>query len=255
MYSDGSPMLEMIERRDGVTVKTLDDWTAAMERELDWSLNTYQTRVIKIAIAYMRSLRFEKTGYGTAKEQFTKAIAARGQGGFVFPAQLQDFLMHHLMGLSQKRSLTVQFHTGLLEGNGNTLSHSAPSLLNNLFLEYPGVDFDLFHIGYPYQGTVCALCKMFPNVFIDMCWAHIISPRSAKNALLDFLDAVPYTKISAFGGDYCFVDGVYGHLTLARRNVASALAEKVAEGAFGEDRATDIARTLFYENPRRIFKL
>ena len=45
--------------------------------------------------------------------------------------------------------------------------------------------------------------------------------------LREFLDAVPANKISAFGGDYCFVDGVAGHLEIARRNVARALAEKV----------------------------
>ena len=43
---------------------------------------------------------------------------------------------------------------------------------------------------------------------------------------------MPASKISAFGGDYCFVDGVYDHQYLARRNVASALAQKVGDGSF-----------------------
>jgi predicted TIM-barrel fold metal-dependent hydrolase len=248
-------MQEGIAKRHGINVKTLEDWLEVMERELDWTLTTYGAKVIKTAIAYHRSLRFEDIAYRAAEAQFDKALEERGPGGLIFPAELQDYLMHQLMRLAQGRHLTVQFHTGLLEGNGNTLANSDPALLNNLFLKYPGVDFDLFHISFPYQGTACALCKMFPNVFIDMCWAHIISPRAAKSALLDFLDAVPYNKISAFGGDYCFVDGVYGHLVLARQNVARALAQKVEEGTFGEDRAVDIARALFYDNPKRIFKL
>lgn len=32
------------------------------------------------------------------------------------------------------------------------------------------------------------------------------------NALLEWFDTVPLNKISAFGGDYLSVDGVYGHL-------------------------------------------
>ena len=40
------------------------------------------------------------------------------------------------------------------------------------------MDFDIFHIGYPYQQTLSALAKNFANVYIDMCWAHIISPDS-----------------------------------------------------------------------------
>ena len=40
---------------------------------------------------------------------------------------------------------------------------------------------------------------MFPNVFIDMCWAHIISPAAVTAALADFLDGVPFNKIMGFG--------------------------------------------------------
>jgi hypothetical protein len=66
---------------------------------------------------------------------------------------------------------------------------------------------------------------------------------------------VPVNKISAFGGDYLFVDGVYGHQRLARVNVSKALARKVEEGAIDLERAAEIAGLVFYENPLKIFKL
>jgi Predicted metal-dependent hydrolase of the TIM-barrel fold len=229
---------------------SLDDWLNHMETQLDKQLEFNGTRFIKTAIAYSRTLKFDKVDYNVAKEQFNTALETKW-----FQKELQDYCMHHLMKLANDRNLTVQFHTGLLEGNGNTLSNSDPSLLNNLFLEYPNVDFDLFHISYPYQNIAAALCKMFPNVFIDMCWAHIMSPNASVLALSEFLDAVPYNKISAFGGDYCFVDGVYGHLYLARENVSKTLADKVNQGIFSEDKAIEIAHALFYDNPKRIFKL
>lgn len=59
----------------------------------------------------------------------------------------------------------------------------------------------------------------------------------------------------AVGQDYGFVDAIYGHLRLARENVSRVLSEKVDEGFFCEDKAVDIARALFYENPLRILKL
>ena len=40
---------------------------------------------------------------------------------------------------------------------------------------------------------------------------------------------------------------------LASRNVAKALAHKVEEGLFGVERARDIARRLFYDNPAQLF--
>ena len=163
--------------------------------------------------------------------------------------------MHHLLALADERGLTMQVHTGLQEGNGNIITDANPTLLTNLFIEYGNVKFDIFHMGYPYMLELSNLAKNFQNVFIDMCWGHIISPEAARRALIEWLDAVPANKISAFGGDYAFVDGVYGHQELARRNVARALADKVEEDCFSVDQACQIARMLFVDNPERLFGL
>jgi hypothetical protein len=88
-----------------------------------------------------------------------------------------------------------------------------------------------------------------------MCWGHIISPEAARRGLVEWLDVVPANKISAFGGDYCFVDGIYGHQYLARHNVAAALAQKVADGSFDLARAKEIARWVLVDNPVRLFGL
>jgi hypothetical protein len=253
-------VVHWLEDRFRLTIKTLDDWMAAFDTELEDAL-AKDAVALKIALAYMRTLKYEKVDYITARRSFAKTFdrwekAGRGSDiDFSFDKDVQDYMMHHILGRANAKGLTVQFHTGLQEGNGNTISNSDPSLLNNLFLEYPDMNFDLFHIGYPYYGVTSALCKNFPNVTIDMCWAHIISPQASRSALSDFLDAVPYNKISAFGGDYLFVDGVYGHLRMARENVSRVLADKVAEGVFSLDVAVKIGRALFYDNPMRIFKL
>jgi predicted TIM-barrel fold metal-dependent hydrolase len=125
--------------------------------------------------------------------------------------------------------------------------------LENLFSKYPDVKFDIFHTGYPYQNITAALAKMYPNVFIDMCWSHIISPFAARKALSDFLDAVPYNKIMGFGGDYAIVDAIYGHLKIARENIARVLSQKVEEdGGMSIDRAAEIAHRLLYDNPKEV---
>ena len=96
---------------------------------------------------------------------------------------------------------------------------------------------------------------MFPNVFINMCWTHIVSPGGCVQAITEFLDTVPYSKISAFGGDYKFVDGVYGHQKIARQNVSKALAIKVEDGVFDVEEAKVIARALLVDNPTRLLGL
>jgi predicted TIM-barrel fold metal-dependent hydrolase len=256
---EGKNIFSHIEEKYKIKVKCLDDWLQALETEIDHILDLHGMRVLKSAIAYKRTLRFEKVKYGNAKALFSESLDKWDRGlkenPVIFPHELQDFMMHSVLSIANKHNLTFQLHTGILEGNGNILANSDPSHLNNLFLEYPNVDFDLFHISYPYQGVACALAKMFPNVFLDMCWAHIISPSSCVTALDDFLDAVPYNKISSFGGDYFFADGVYGHLYLSRQNISRVLMGKVINGVFDEGKALEIAKALYYDNPKRIFKL
>ncbi len=251
---------KQIEKNTGLRIISLDNWLDELEAKLEEVLRVHNVKVLKFAIAYCRTLQFKEVPYSRAKKLFEEVMDKRQEPGsepedYPFPLELQDYLLHYLMEKISKLNLTCQFHTGLLESNANTLSNSDPSKLNNLFLKYPEVNFDLFHISYPYQNISAALCKMFPNVTIDMCWAHIISPGASVAALCEFLDAVPYNKISAFGGDYNFIDGVYAHLRMAKQNVAKALAIKVEENVFSVSKAAEIAHSLFYDNPKRIFTL
>jgi len=250
-------IIKFIRDKFGLQILTLEDWMTAIEKDIDYETGP-DMRQLKIGLAYGRTLRFDDVPYEEAKSLFcehfgrwTTDFEAKGQ----FNPRLQDFLMHYVMRVANARQLTVQIHTGILEGNGAWLYYSDPSWLNNLFLKYRDVKFDIFHIGYPYHNKLAALAKMFPNVYIDMCWAHIISPAASRQALSDFLDAVPYNKISAFGGDYCFIDGVVGHLEIARRNVARVLEDKMEHDGMGEGTALDIAKAIFYENPKWIFGL
>jgi hypothetical protein len=241
-------------------VRTLDDWLEGFDRELDEAVAS-GIAGLKCALAYERSLAFASVPLAEARDAFAGAVASWERSGRAplaatpLPLPAQDYVMHHQLRRAGERGLAYQFHTGLQEGNGNLLANSDPMLLNPLFLAHPGVRFDLFHAGWPFTEVATALCKNFPGVTVDMCWAHIISPVAARRALSGFLDALPFTKISAFGGDYLFVDGVYGHLQIARGNAARVLAEKVREGAFSRSRALAVARAMFHDNPARIFGL
>jgi uncharacterized protein len=254
-------MITATEHERGFAVRSLDDWMRAFVEDLDDAF-AQGAVALKSTTAYSRTLRFETVPYATARSAFAAVLSAWESRGrkpddalLSFPVEVQDFMMHYMLQKANERHLALQVHTGLQEGNGNTISNSDPSLMANLFLAYPDVRFDLFHISYPYQGVAATLGKNFPNVTVDMCWAHIISPSASRIALSDFLDAIPCTKISAFGGDYVLVDGVYGHLALAREDVARVLAEKVEEGVFGREKALNVGRALFYDNPKRIFRL
>ena len=90
---------------------------------------------------------------------------------------------------------------------------------------------------------------------LNMAWTHIINAAQARSALSEWLDMVPNTKIFGFGGDYGIVEKVYGHLKLARQNVAMVLAEKIRQGAYTRAEASLVARRLMRENADRFYEL
>jgi len=251
--------VQSLERESGVSIRSMQDWLDACDAAIEKSLERGAVG-LKSGLAYRRAIRYERVTWNNAEQGFLNIYRNENfpdwmPQTFTIGKDFQDYVMHHILRFADKRGLPFQFHTGIQEGNGNVISNSDPALLCNLFLEYPDVRFDVFHIGYPYQNVLAALGKMFPNVFVDMCWAHIISPTASVNALSEWLDAMPANKISAFGGDYRMVDTVYGHLQMAKANVSKSLARKVKEGVFDVDRAKQVAKMLFFDNPMRIFKL
>jgi hypothetical protein len=73
--------------------------------------------------------------------------------------------------------------------------------------------------------------------------------------LHEWLDMVPESKISAFGGDYCFVEGVCGHAEMAREDVARVLTKRVLWGYIGEDEAMPLAVKLLRTNAAELFRI
>ena len=86
-----------------------------------------------------------------------------------------------------------------------------------------------------------------------MCWMHIISPSRSQTALSDWLDEVPANKIFGFGGDYHFVEGVYGHSVIARENIARVLANKVDNCDYKLEQAKTYASWLLRDNAVKLF--
>lgn len=248
-----------LEKLTGVSITSLRHLKQAMERSFAQSIEAGMVAV-KSTIAYARELRFAEAGEQAAAADFLRLVRGevklpegfRGRVERPFRA-LEDHMFHHLMRLAEAHRLPVQLHTGILAGNGAFITNTNPVGLTNLFYLYPQVQFDLFHIGYPYQNELIALAKLFPNVHVDFCWAHIISPVAARAALHEMLETVPVNKILGFGGDYRYPELSYAHLVMARRNIARVLTEKVEEGLFEEDEAAEVARLLLADNAARLF--
>ena len=241
----------------GIEVRTLADYESALARAFQAGLE-YGMVGVKSVLAYSRILQYENVPRERAEQLFNELVSKEAVSKsytFAEVKPLQDYMMHAVLTLVQQHKLPIQIHTGLHAGNSNTITNSMPTHLINLFMEFPGVNFCLLHSSYPYGGELATLAKNFPNVFIDMCWSHIISPSYSERYLHEWLETVPANKIMAFGGDYCTIEGSWAHSVIARRVVARVLIDRVKSGYFSEQEAVEIAGRLFRENALEVYKL
>ncbi len=248
-----------LERLTDISITGLPGLKRALETSFEQSLAIGMVAV-KSTLAYGREIRYAEAAESDAAASLDALLRAERAAPAGFRSRverpfrpLEDHMFHHLIGLAAASGVPVQIHTGLHAGNGNFIENSKPTHLTNLFFLFPQVKFDLFHMSYPYQGEAAAIAKVFPNVHIDLCWAHIISPSAARRALHEMLDTVPANKIFGFGGDYRYPELSYAHATMARSNVAQVLAEKVREGACTEDESLALACKLLHDNPDALF--
>lgn len=244
-----APAIENLGRRCDHAIHTLEDILICMTRVVeDWRKHP-KVVGIKSAHAYGRSLGFKKVSRHEAEIVFDRILTQEGHALSAHEAlPLQDYLMFQLVARAEAVQLPMVFHTGLQAGNFNRIANAHPLLLQDLIEEFPKVKVDLFHAGMPWVREIGVLAKYFPNVHLNMAWTHIINPLQARSALSEWLDMVPNTKIFGFGGDYGIVEKVYGHLKLARLNVAMVLADKIREGAYSRAEASMVGKRLMREN-------
>jgi predicted TIM-barrel fold metal-dependent hydrolase len=249
----GAKDRERTEAMLGRPVGGLDDVLDCMDKALaDWAANP-RIVGIKLGHAYTRSLAFRKTPRSEARRALRRILSARRQAARQDALRLQDFLVYRLAERAGEVGLPLVIHTGLQAGNFHRIADADPLHLHELIDANRGTRFDLFHGGMPWVREIAVLAKHFPNVYLNMAWMHVISPAQSRSALSEWLDMVPHNKIFGFGGDYSIVEKVYGHLQMARRNIARVLADKVEEDAWPRALASAVGRRLMLENPAEFY--
>jgi uncharacterized protein len=234
-------------------IHTLQDWLDVITQVFN---RADRAVALKLPYAYNSSLAVSKATIHDAEMVFNQLIGAAYPDESLSHAALQpltDYLVHYTVRQASQRGLPIQIHTGLLEGSYNNLQNANPMHLIPLLMEYREARFVLFHGSYPWIREFIALGKMFPNVWLDMCWVWIISPQAGRFMLHEAIETIPQNKLTAFGGDYIFIEGSYGHSVMARQNIARVLVEKIAEGWFGTDEAVQYARAVLYDNALELY--
>lgn len=237
-------------------IYTLEDFVKSMETVFT-DLHKHGMVAVKIDVAYSRPIRFDNVNIEAARKVFRSLVNGDDETriSWEHAKPLQDYIVYRLLEMAQKKDIPVAIHTGFQSGNGNKLINATPTLLTNLFHDFPNLRFVLFHGAYPFGGELSTLAKSFRNVFIDMNWTYDISPTYSKRYLSEWLETVPVNKLMAFGGDQRTAEMTYGSLVIARKVIADVLEEKVSSGYFTESQAMEVARMILHDNAMKFYNI
>jgi predicted TIM-barrel fold metal-dependent hydrolase len=212
---------------------------------------------VKINIAYSRTLNFEKTETEVARKIFRSLVNGADDHVISYnnAKPLQDYMTFRLLDLAKKYKIPVCIHTGLQAGFNNNINNSNPTLLINIFKAYPDVNFVLFHGSYPFGGELSTVAKNYKNVYVDMNWIYTISPSYSERYLNEWIETVPVSRLTAFGGDAMVVENVYSELIRAKKIISDVLCNKVREGYISESEAKMIAKMILHDNAAKLYGL
>ena len=214
---------------------------------------------MKFEVAYFRTLFFRDP----QREQ-ADAIYAKYRAGGV-PSEeeyrtLQDYVFRVLIDQAGKLNLPVHFHSAVGIGDYFSLRNGNPLNLENVLRDprYAHVKFVLIHGGYPHTLEMIWLTAA-KNIYTDSSlMGYYVYPSELKNILKQWISLYPERMM--FGSDaFPFNDAVGAEETFwlaarsARTAVAGALAELVAEGAFSEEKALDLARMYLHDNAAQLY--
>lgn len=250
-----------LEKRYNQAIHDLDDLEKVYRKFVDESIKDGVVG-FKSAAAYIRTLDYADYSHDRAEAllkkvlTFTKAAWKQGEALTVKGGEeLTNYCLHLMLKIIEEKGMPFSFHSGLQTAGRNDIRWSDPQLLIPLFREYKNVNFDLFHGGFPFVHEFEELGKSWPNVYLNLCWFHTISPEGARSLLSELLELVPIHKIFAFGADTDIPESAIGHLEMAKENCAIVLTEKVLNGYFAEEDALEYARRIFRTNLIEFFRL
>ncbi len=246
----------------GVTVGTWEDVTRKAfqalgpVRTLDDLLENMRAYVTKVKGEGAVGLKMVSNPFQPpSREGAASAVASRRDGRLeTLPAvnPLCDYLVDEAVKFGAEQDLVICVHTGYWRD----FRELDPLHMIPILQRHPDARFDIYHLGYPWVREALMLGKGFPNVWLNLCWTHVISQRFAMAGLAEAIDLIPTNKLLAFGGDYAVpVEKAYGHLEMAREDVARVLAERIEEGQMTEAQVLAIARLWFFDNAVELYRL
>jgi predicted TIM-barrel fold metal-dependent hydrolase len=233
---------------------------------------------LKVPIAYDRGLDFCEVSLDQAQDTFSRLVSvSAGEPAETRPSgeqkvlpsnapdpyadkslagidaqdvkTFQDYLFFQVCQIAAEEDLPVQIHTGMGQARRTNAGQ-----LQEAIQKSPHTRFVLLHCSYPWTQDTSMLVDKFPNVSPDLSMVPIVSTRAGIAMLHELIERSTAGRLF-WGCDTWTPEESFGSLLAFCHVLASALAEKIAEGYFSREDAFLMIEQILFDNPNDFYKL
>jgi predicted TIM-barrel fold metal-dependent hydrolase len=223
---------------------SFDDFVETLEVLVAGAAGRHQVG-LKNALAYDRHLDFDEPDEALARAAWGKRSPTEAE-----KKAFSDFVVDRFCRLAAEHDLPVQMHLGSAIIRG-----SHPLNVAGLIERHPRTRFLLMHLAYPWARDLLGMALIYRNIWLDLCWAPLLSPTLFKQSLHEAIEVLPDESRMMIGGDNWHAEETYGAMTLSRRLLAEVLEEKIRDRYFTGTDAERLAPKILSDNAIRFFGL
>ncbi|MFQ6113670.1 MAG: glucuronate isomerase [bacterium] len=246
-------MIRTLESLSNAKINTANDLNMSLVKLVEhWKSNG----VVALATSYEIDYRLDDLS--TPEVDAALDIILTGQPGAVDAGlRLNGYFLHRALEACTEFQLPMQLFVGI---GATTAGKRVPLQRQNLirafypiFLQYSGVKFDLLLANLAQSQELWVAVKMNPNVYVSGAWWYNFQPSALRKLWRERLEGIPANKACAFFSDAYTIEWNYAKAYHMRTQLANVLAEFVNDGFYNLKHAAQIARWLFYDNPKQLY--
>lgn len=232
------------------TIGSLDDVHEALDHYL--SVFPYET-TIGLATHFSTLIDYRPV----EPAEMAAALKARGQASQTERDIYSSYVTERFLEGLESRNYDgiIQFSFGaepLPFETGSLASQRTIGQLAEIFARHPSLRFQCILGSRHANHSLCSLARELPNFSLAGYWWHNFFPDPVRQLIGERLDMLPVTsQIGFFSDAYC-VEWAYGKSVLVRRELARALADRVAQRQYSSETALEIARQILTESPQTL---
>jgi Amidohydrolase len=213
---------------------------------------------IKLASAYERPLSFQSKSNIKSIEFLKKYW---GQKLNTIPENIQhqlgDIILHEILSrisnLPIQKQPVIQIHTGMA-----SKFPSNPALLIPIINDYPNLQFNLLHGGFPDIHETISLLEKYPNVVSELVWLPLLSKQKTIEMFKLLIEKNLWNRVAAFGGDCACIEGSIGALLTTQEyfmeSINQLLENNTSLESITSSAVEEMYRMMFYDISMLRFK-